>query len=238
MKFAVSTISATTILLLLLTSAHAGQAGIEVLSWFCTEEGSALVVRGEIRNQSKVPVTPVVIALFRSIKGVMLTHTKGVPVFSPLPGGQTSPIELKSSGRRDIANCEFSIQDPSTGNMYFTAQQELPYELPDGLGDANKGKSIFNGKGVCYGCHGYLADIDQIPDSNIARVADLNPKPSDLRSPQDLKLATDKQRFRAIKYGIPRTAMIPMTHISDEEIVDALAYLRVLREEATEQQMK
>jgi len=232
MKCAFFALSTTIIYCLLLTSVDAGQTGIEVLSWYCKEEASHLVIKGEIRNRSQAPVNSTVIALFRSIKGVMITHTKVVPVFSPLPSGQTSPIELRSPGRRDIANCELNIQDASTGNMYFSAKQELPYELPDGLGDAKKGRNVFNG-GNCNTCHGYLGEIDQIPDSSAANVAKLNPKPSNFRNPQSLRLTTDKQRFRAIKYGIPGTAMVPMTHISDDEIIDALAYLRVLRQEST-----
>lgn len=221
------------IFFLLFASAHAGQEGIEVLTWNCTEEASQIVVHGEIRNQSKTPVTPNAIAVFRSIKGEMIAHAKGSPVFSPLAGGQTSPIELRSLGRRDIASCELSILDASTGSKYFYSSQELPHELPDGLGDSVKGRFIFNGKGVCNGCHGYLGRIEQLPDGSAANVAKLNPKPSNFRSPQSLKLATDKQRFRAIKYGIPGTGMVPMRHISDEEIIDTLAYMRTLRQEST-----
>lgn len=166
----------------------------------------------------------------------MITYAKGAPVFSPLPGGQTSPIELRSLSRRDIANCELSIQDSSTGDIYSSAKQELPLELPDGLGDSIKGRLIFNGKGVCNGCHGHLGQIDQIPGDNVAEVAKLNPRPSNFKNPQNLKLTTDKQRFRAIKYGIPGTGMVPMTHISDNEIVDTLAYIRTLRQESAEGQ--
>lgn len=188
-------ISSTIIFFSILTSAHAGQTGIEVLSWYCTEEGSQAVIRGEVRNQSKTSMNLTIIALFKSIKGVMITYAKGAPVFSPLPGGQTSPIELRSLSRRDIANCELSIQDSSTGDIYSSAKQELPLELPDGLGDSIKGRLIFNGKGVCNGCHGHLGQIDQIPGDNVAEVAKLNPRPSNFKTRKTSNLLPTSNAF-------------------------------------------
>jgi cytochrome c2 len=213
--------------------------GIEILSWHCAEEGSHIVVRGEIRNQSNTNQSPAVIAMFKSVDGVMVTHRTREPVLDPLPAGQLSSIELRARNQRNIASCELTVQDPTSGNIYASAKQELPYELPDGLGDAKKGNNLFNGKGACDACHGYLGQVDQILDSTVGQVAEMNPKRPNLRNPQRLKLTTDKQRFRAIKYGIPGTIMVPMPHISDDEIIDMLAYLRDLRQEPNaEQQMK
>ena len=172
-----------------------------------------------------------VIAIFRSIDETSVAHRKGLAIMSPLPAGQTSPVELSARNRRDIASCELILQDPVTGIILANAKQTLPIDLSEGLGDAEKGQSIFNGKGACLVCHGRMGRIDELPDYMTEKVAELNPKPSDLRTPKALKLKSDKQRFRAVKYGLPGTAMIPMTHISDEEIIDVLAYLRILRED-------
>ena len=97
------------------------------------------------------------------------------------------------------------------------------------VGRADTGKVIFNGTGVCFSCHGLSGEIREIPHDSAAAVAKLNPQPSDLRNPRSLRLTTDTQRFRAIKYGIRGTAMIAMTHLSDAEILDVLAYLETLR---------
>ena len=97
------------------------------------------------------------------------------------------------------------------------------------VGRADTGKVIFNGTGVCFSCHGLSGEIREIPHYSAAAVAKLNPQPSDLRNRRSLRLTTDTQRFRAIKYGIRGTAMIAMTHLSDAEILDVLAYLETLR---------
>ena len=97
------------------------------------------------------------------------------------------------------------------------------------VGRADTGKMIFNGTGACFSCHGLSGEIREIPHYSAAAVAKLNPPPSDLRNPRSLRLTTNAQRFRAIKYGIRGTAMIAMTHLSDAEIFDVLAYLETLR---------
>jgi cytochrome c len=162
----------------------------------------------------------------------MITHSRGTLLFNPLPQGKTSQLELRTANRPDIASCELTLQDPISGKIHLTVEQDLPADLPEGLGDAKKGRDIFNGKGCNY-CHGYLGQIEQIPDESVATVRKMNPIPSNFRDPKTLRLTTDKQRFRVIKYGIPGTAMMAMTHISDDEIIDSLAYLRALRQEAT-----
>ena len=222
----------TGIIAMLACLASSAEAGtISISSWRCVEEGSEIVVRGDIKNTTPTVQNPMVIAIFRSIDETSVAHRKGLAIMSPLPAGQTSPVELSARNRRDIASCELILQDPVTGIILANAKQTLPIDLSEGLGDAEKGQSIFNGKGACLVCHGRMGRIDELPDYMTEKVAELNPKPSDLRTPKALKLKSDKQRFRAVKYGLPGTAMIPMTHISDEEIIDVLAYLRILRED-------
>ena len=215
----------------------AESAGITILSWYCAEEGSEIVVKGEILNQSNTTQIPAAIAMFKSIDGVMVTDRIRVYARDPLPAGQMSSVEVRARNQRDIASCELTVQDPTSGNIYASAKQDLPYELRDGLGDATKGKNLFNGKGACDACHGDLGQVDQSLDRTGGQVAEMNPKRPSLRIPQSLKLTTDKQRFRAIKYGIPGTIMMPMPHISDDEIIDVLAYLRDLRQESNAEQL-
>ena len=214
------------------TPLFAENAGIKLLSWFCAEEGSHIAVKGEIRNQSTNTQTPAVIAKFESIDGVVITLRRKEYALDPLPAGQTASIELRTRNQREIASCELILQDPASGNIYASVKHDLPYELRDGLGDAKRGKDLFNGKGACDACHGYLGQVDEIRDSAVGQAAEMNPKWPNLRNPQSLKLTTDKQRFRAIKYGLPGTVMLPMPHISNDEIIDMLAYLRNLRQES------
>ena len=99
-------------------------------------------------------------------------------------------------------------------------------------GDAERGRAVFNGKGVCYYCHGIDGDRDQRPQlkaDTTALIAQLNPPPVDLRNPKAQYLMSDKQRARAIREGHPGTGMFPDTRMTDQELTDTLAYLALLR---------
>ena len=101
-------------------------------------------------------------------------------------------------------------------------------------GDAERGRAVFNGKGVCYYCHGMDGNMEQRPQlaaDTAALIAQLNPPPSDLRNPKALYLKTNKQRARAIREGHPGTGMFPDTRMTDQELTDTLAYLALLRRE-------
>lgn len=101
-------------------------------------------------------------------------------------------------------------------------------------GKAEAGRSVFNGKGVCYYCHGidgYRDKLPQLEAGTAELIAQLNPQPSDLRSPKTLHLKTDKQRARAIREGHTGTGMFPNTRMSNQELADTLAYLAMIRRE-------
>jgi mono/diheme cytochrome c family protein len=99
-------------------------------------------------------------------------------------------------------------------------------------GDAERGRAVFNGKGVCYYCHGIDGKMDRRPQlahDTATLIAQLNPPPVDLRSPKALHLKNDKQRAHAIRKGHPGTGMFPDTTMTDQELTDTLAYLALLR---------
>jgi mono/diheme cytochrome c family protein len=101
-------------------------------------------------------------------------------------------------------------------------------------GDAERGRAVFNGKGVCYYCHGIDGNKDHRPQlaaDTAALISQLNPPPVDLRDPKVLYLKSDKQRARAIREGHPGTGMFPDTRMTDQELTDTLAYLALLRRE-------
>lgn len=103
-------------------------------------------------------------------------------------------------------------------------------------GHAEAGRSLFNGKGVCYYCHGvdgYLKKRPDLADDTAALIARLNIPPADLRNPKTLRLKNDTQRAQAVREGHPGTGMFPDTTITDQELADALAYLAVLRKEGS-----
>jgi mono/diheme cytochrome c family protein len=103
-------------------------------------------------------------------------------------------------------------------------------------GDAKRGREVFNGKGVCYYCHGIDGDKDRRPQlapDTAALIAQLNPPPVDLKNPKLLHLKTDKQRAHAIREGHPGTGMFPDTTMTTQELTDTLAYLALLRSEGS-----
>jgi len=104
------------------------------------------------------------------------------------------------------------------------------------IGDVERGRAVFNGKGVCYYCHGIDGKMDRRPQlapDTAALIAQLNPPPADLRNPKALYLTSDKQRARAIREGHPGTGMFPDTTMTDQELTDTLAYLTLLRREGS-----
>jgi mono/diheme cytochrome c family protein len=108
-------------------------------------------------------------------------------------------------------------------------------------GDAERGRAVFNGKGVCYYCHGIDGNKDQRPQlaaDTVALIAQLNPPPVDLRNPKALYLKSDKQRARAIWEGHPGTGMFPDTTMTTQELTDTLAYLAVLRQQDSKRTSK
>jgi hypothetical protein len=103
-------------------------------------------------------------------------------------------------------------------------------------GDAERGRAVFNGKGVCYYCYGVDGYLDRQPqlEADIAvLIAQLNPKPADLRNQKSLQLTTDKARAKAIREGHPDTGMFPDRRMTDQELADTIAYLSTLRREGS-----
>ncbi len=93
------------------------------------------------------------------------------------------------------------------------------------------GKRVFNGKGVCHVCHGRDGDPHQIPESAVEKIRRLNPKPTDLRTASTLHDKTDEDLFKTIKLGIPGTAMVAMSHITNEETWHLISYIREINQE-------
>jgi cytochrome c553 len=89
-----------------------------------------------------------------------------------------------------------------------------------------RGKVLFNRKAACFVCHGVNGDINQVtrPD-----VAELNPRPADLREPSDKSV---RQMYLIIKYGIQETGMVAiqlLTKLRDDEMLPLLSYVLALQ---------
>ena len=127
-----------------------------------------------------------------------------------------------------------AIQFTQMYEMNAWAGSPLSPTSTKAAGDAERGRAVFNAKGVCYYCHGIDGNKDQRPQlaaDTAALIAQLNPPPVDLRNPKVLHLKTDKQRARAIREGHPGTGMFPDTTMTTQELTDTLAFLALLRRE-------
>ncbi len=150
-----------------------------------------------------------------------------MPVFS------TSAVR---SGRLGIA-CTGSLCfaiSLMAGSLLW-ADSSSPAKPGNGPQDAEQGRAIFNGKGLCSTCHGVDGHKGQLPPHLTQHIRDniehLDPAPADLRQATALTLATDKQRFDIIRHGHLRTAMYQLSKdtLSDEEILALLPYLASIR---------
>jgi len=103
-------------------------------------------------------------------------------------------------------------------------------------GDATRGQTLFNGKGICHYCHGVDGAIDKKPSlkpETVAAIAKQAASAPDLRNRAAQTLKDNKARFRAIREGHPGSGMFPDSTLNDQEITDILAYLAALRQSAS-----
>lgn len=99
-------------------------------------------------------------------------------------------------------------------------------------GDAERGRAVFNGKGICYYCHGtdgQLSQRPQLSEETTRIITSLAPHPPDLRDAAHLRLKSDRDQFRIIREGHTGSGMLPDRTLTDQEIADILAYLASLR---------
>lgn len=132
---------------------------------------------------------------------------------------------------------QMSTPAPASGSHAWAASSVAAADSNRG-GDRERGRSIFNGIGGCFNCHGHDGDLTRRPHFSpklADELARLSPQPADLRHPASLKSENDEQRFLSIKFGHSGTAMFPKKFLTDQEINHILAYLATLRVEAADQ---
>lgn len=115
----------------------------------------------------------------------------------------SSPIEEKKTRPEDVA----------PGND--VGQQSI-----------QRGNILFNGKALCFECHGQNGDIQKISNADIGR---MDPVPTDLRRPTDKSV---RQLYLIITYGIPTTGMAPIrdtAQLGDADVLDLISYVLSLQ---------
>lgn len=102
-----------------------------------------------------------------------------------------------------------------------------------------RGRNIFHGTGSCSYCHGMDGYLDRLPhmkDDIAARIARLNPPPTDLRDPGALRLKTNKERARSIREGHPSIGKVRDFTMTDRDMADTLFYLAFIRKDPNPEQ--
>jgi len=130
-----------------------------------------------------------------------------------------------------VVSLELELLSPSD---YARAESSTSQPTAKLKGNVMWGREIFNGKGVCYYCHGidgYIGRRPRLETDTAALIARLNPPPSDLRNPEALRLKTNKERTRTIREGHPGTGMFPDTTMTDQDLADTLLYLALIRKD-------
>lgn len=151
-------------------------------------------------------------------------------------GGYGGFQKFVSAGKTDLTFLEDQVEDFATvwnrlclsGLTKKVKTREISH-LPQEVSPVS-GRILFNGKGVCMGCHGSDGNSEQIPDYMIDKISQLNPQPTNLRTSTSLQEKTDAEIFMVIKYGKPGTSMVPMTHVSDDEIWHLVSYIREINQ--------
>ncbi|MDC8449026.1 MAG: hypothetical protein LV473_11780 [Nitrospira sp.] len=130
-----------------------------------------------------------------------------------------------------ISNLGMEVRSPSDSAWAASSASQPSGKLN---GNVMRGREIFNGKGICYYCHGidgYIGRRPRLETDTAVLIDKLNPPPSDLRNPEVLRLKTNKERARAIREGHPGTGMFPDTTMTDQDLADTLIYLALIRKD-------
>jgi Cytochrome c len=145
-----------------------------------------------------------------------MNKTSWLPVFGVLLVGWLGMLLSLGSDRN--ARAESSVSQPGVKRKAIV----------------ERGRDIFHGKGACSYCHGmdgYLDRLPQMKEDIAARIAQLNPPPTDLRDPSVLRLKTNKERARAIRDGHPSTGKSRDFIMTDQDMADTLLYLAFIRKD-------
>lgn len=96
---------------------------------------------------------------------------------------------------------------------------------PGGQGDAARGRTVYDAN--CAVCHGAAGDGRGMAAHMLrTKPRDFSRGVFKFRSTPSGKLPTDADLIRAIRGGLPGSAMIPQDHLTAEEVGDVIAFLK------------
>ena len=120
-----------------------------------------------------------------------------------------------------LVEAERYIMEPRVPADKIAEARALKSPLPESSETVAQGKTIYEGKGTCFNCHGMKGRGDGPGGSN------LNPSPRNFRHRGMWHHRSEGEIFWVIKHGIEGTGMIPFGGLlSDEEIWTVIQYER------------
>ena len=120
-----------------------------------------------------------------------------------------------------LSAAERPMMQPRVPADKLAEARALASPLPDSPEIVEKGKSLYNGKGTCFNCHG------KDGSGNGMAAVGLDPSPRNFQHHGFWRHRTVGEIFWVIKHGSPGTAMIGFgDQLSDEEIWSIIQYER------------
>lgn len=133
----------------------------------------------------------------------------------------TPPTEVRQPPTPTIeSKVTISADEPPTPLYTSSSSDDVDRQ------SIQRGKTLYHGQAVCFGCHGQNGDIRNVSSADVSK---FNPKPTDLRKPTDKSV---RQLYLIIKYGIPSTGMVPIqeaANLSDGDVLHIISYLADLQ---------
>ncbi len=130
-------------------------------------------------------------------------------------------VDKESQGDSKRKYTRIEARLPATGERDRRSSEAKPVMII--APEADRGKKVF-GK-FCTSCHGKLANGKGPVAYNLKY-----PLPRNLRNRQYMKqsIMTDVRLYRSILLGVPGTPMLSHDHLTDQQVLDTITYLRTL----------
>lgn len=120
-----------------------------------------------------------------------------------------------------LSAAERQMMQPLVPADRLAEARALASPLPDSAEIVEKGKTLYNGKGTCFNCHG------KDGSGNGMAAVGLDPSPRNFQHHGFWRHRTEGEIYWVIKHGSPGTAMIGFgDQLTDEEIWSIIQYER------------
>lgn len=120
-----------------------------------------------------------------------------------------------------LSAAERQMMQPRVPADRLAEARALASPLPDSAEIVEKGKTLYNGKGTCFNCHG------KDGSGNGMAAVGLDPSPRNFQHHGFWRHRTEGEIYWVIKHGSPGTAMIGFgDQLTDEEIWSIIQYER------------